>query len=169
MNATPVRILLMEDDPGDVELILEALRDAKITLAIDHVPNGEEGMVGSRTWRKAARKLWQSATTGMCTGTFFWIEVGSMSMCTILACLANSLILPVTRSSKRQPMARIRSALLMAMEKSASRTRPVAGRRPVASMTLMWRPPSSPPMIRIAFPILSSAKTLPHHGGGPRR
>jgi two-component system, chemotaxis family, response regulator Rcp1 len=44
MNATPVRILLMEDDPGDVELILEALRDAKITLTIDPVPNGEEGM-----------------------------------------------------------------------------------------------------------------------------
>ncbi|MGD9609374.1 MAG: response regulator [Desulfovibrionaceae bacterium] len=44
MNATPVRILLMEDDPGDVELILEALRDAKIALAIDHVPDGEEGM-----------------------------------------------------------------------------------------------------------------------------
>jgi len=44
MNATPVRILLMEDDPGDVELILEALHDAKIALAIDHVSDGEEGM-----------------------------------------------------------------------------------------------------------------------------
>ena len=44
MNTTPVRILLMEDDPGDVELIFEALRDAKITLAIDHVPDGEAGM-----------------------------------------------------------------------------------------------------------------------------
>jgi CheY-like chemotaxis protein len=39
-----VRILLMEDDPGDVELITEALRDSRLTLAIAHVPNGEEGM-----------------------------------------------------------------------------------------------------------------------------
>jgi two-component system, chemotaxis family, response regulator Rcp1 len=54
MNATPVRILLMEDDPGDVELILEALRDAKITLAIDHVPNGEEGMRYLRREREYA-------------------------------------------------------------------------------------------------------------------
>jgi len=44
MNACPVRVLLMEDDPGDVELIQEALRDAKIALDISHVPNGEEGM-----------------------------------------------------------------------------------------------------------------------------
>ena len=44
MNGTPVRILLMEDDPGDVELVREALRDAKMALSIDHVWNGEEGM-----------------------------------------------------------------------------------------------------------------------------
>jgi CheY-like chemotaxis protein len=44
MNASAVRILLMEDDPGDVELIREALRDSKLRLAIEHVPNGEEGM-----------------------------------------------------------------------------------------------------------------------------
>ncbi|WP_428559169.1 MAG: response regulator [Solidesulfovibrio sp. DCME] len=44
MNAAPVRILLMEDDPGDVELILEALADAKIRLCIDRVADGEEGM-----------------------------------------------------------------------------------------------------------------------------
>lgn len=44
MNASSVRILLMEDDPGDVELIMEALREAKIALDINHVPNGEEGM-----------------------------------------------------------------------------------------------------------------------------
>jgi two-component system, chemotaxis family, response regulator Rcp1 len=44
MNGVPVRILLMEDDPGDVELIREALRDAKIALTIDHVGDGEEGM-----------------------------------------------------------------------------------------------------------------------------
>jgi len=44
MNGAPVRILLMEDDAGDVELIREALRDAKISLAIDHVVDGEDGM-----------------------------------------------------------------------------------------------------------------------------
>ena len=44
MNATPVRVLLMEDDPGDVELIREALTDATIPLDISHVPDGEEGM-----------------------------------------------------------------------------------------------------------------------------
>lgn len=44
MNVTPVRILLMEDDPGDVELIFEALREAKIALVLDHVPDGEVGM-----------------------------------------------------------------------------------------------------------------------------
>lgn len=44
MNASPVRVLFMEDDPGDVELIQEALRGAKIALDINHVPNGEEGM-----------------------------------------------------------------------------------------------------------------------------
>ena len=40
MNGTLVRILLMEDDPGDVELVREALRDAKMALSIDH----ESGM-----------------------------------------------------------------------------------------------------------------------------
>ncbi len=44
MNPQPVHILLMEDDAGDVELIREALRDAKISLSIDHVLDGEEGM-----------------------------------------------------------------------------------------------------------------------------
>ena len=40
----------------------------------------------------------------------FPISVGSMSMCTIFACGANSSTAPVTRSSKRAPMATIRSA-----------------------------------------------------------
>lgn len=44
MNIAPVRILIMEDDAGDVELIREALRDAKIALNIEHVPDGEKGM-----------------------------------------------------------------------------------------------------------------------------
>lgn len=44
MRTNTLRILLMEDDPGDVELITEALRDSRLPLAIAHVPNGEEGM-----------------------------------------------------------------------------------------------------------------------------
>ncbi len=44
MNALPVRILLMEDDPGDVELILEALRGFRAALSVDRVGDGEEGM-----------------------------------------------------------------------------------------------------------------------------
>ncbi len=44
MTISPVRILLMEDDLGDVELIREGLRDAKITLEMEHVADGEEGM-----------------------------------------------------------------------------------------------------------------------------
>ena len=51
--------------------------------------------------------------------TLFEIEVGSTSTCTILACGANSLTLPVTRSSKRAPIAsstsHASSALLAAM------------------------------------------------------
>ena len=45
---------------------------------------------------------------------FLLISDGSMSTWTILPCLANSLTLPVTRSSKRTPRASSRSASLMA-------------------------------------------------------
>jgi len=41
--------------------------------------------------------------------TFLWTEVGSMSMWTIRAREANAESFPVTRSSKRAPMATIRS------------------------------------------------------------
>lgn len=44
MKTDTLRILLMEDDPGDVELITEALRESSLPLAIAHVENGEEGM-----------------------------------------------------------------------------------------------------------------------------
>lgn len=45
MTIEPVRILLMEDDLGDVELIREGLRDAKIALTMAHVPDGQEGLL----------------------------------------------------------------------------------------------------------------------------
>jgi two-component system, chemotaxis family, response regulator Rcp1 len=40
----PVRILLVDDDPVDVRLTLEALRDAKIHVEIDVARNGVEAM-----------------------------------------------------------------------------------------------------------------------------
>ena len=55
-----------------------------------------------------------SPTIGMCAGTFLEISAGSMSMWMNLARGANSESLPVTRSSKRAPMATIRSASSMA-------------------------------------------------------
>lgn len=39
-----MRILLMEDDAGDAEIICEALLEARMELTIDHVPDGEKGM-----------------------------------------------------------------------------------------------------------------------------
>ena len=46
-----------------------------------------------------------SPTTGRSQRTLLAIDVGSTSTCTIFACGANSLTLPVTRSSKRAPIA----------------------------------------------------------------
>jgi DNA-binding response OmpR family regulator len=44
MNIEPVHILLMEDDPGDVVLIQEGLREARLALKMVHVADGEAGM-----------------------------------------------------------------------------------------------------------------------------
>ena len=55
-----------------------------------------------------------SPTIGMWAGTFLEISAGSMSMWTNFARGANSDILPVMRSSKREPIATIRSALSIA-------------------------------------------------------
>lgn len=40
----PVRILMVEDNPDDVELAIEALRDAKLHLNLDVVENGEDAL-----------------------------------------------------------------------------------------------------------------------------
>ena len=56
----------------------------------------------------------ESPTIGMWAGTFLEISAGSMSMWTNLARGANSASLPVMRSSKRAPIATIRSALSIA-------------------------------------------------------
>jgi CheY-like chemotaxis protein len=44
VNARPVEILLVEDNPGDVRLVREALRDAFDTSNLQVVPNGAEAV-----------------------------------------------------------------------------------------------------------------------------
>ncbi|RPI92196.1 MAG: response regulator [Chloroflexi bacterium] len=47
MNARktrPIEVLLVEDNPGDVRLTKEALRDAKVNNNINFVPDGMEAM-----------------------------------------------------------------------------------------------------------------------------
>ena len=56
------------------------------------------------------RMFFASPTIGMWAGTFFEISAGSTSMWMNFARGANSESLPVTRSSKRAPIATIRSA-----------------------------------------------------------
>ena len=56
------------------------------------------------------RMFLASPTIGMWAGTFLEISAGSMSMWMNFARGANSDSLPVIRSSKRAPMATIRSA-----------------------------------------------------------
>ena len=43
-NVEPVRILLVEDDPGDVLITREALEQSKVIHHLDVVSNGEEAM-----------------------------------------------------------------------------------------------------------------------------
>ncbi|MCK4568220.1 MAG: response regulator, partial [Candidatus Thorarchaeota archaeon] len=42
---SPVTILLIEDNPGDVRLIREAFKEAKVTNEIHSVLNGDDGMI----------------------------------------------------------------------------------------------------------------------------
>ena len=44
MNADPLSILLVEDNPGDVRLTREALRDAKVHLDLHVASDGIEAM-----------------------------------------------------------------------------------------------------------------------------
>ena len=41
----PIEILLVEDNPGDADLAMEALRDSKVLNTVHHVPDGEEAML----------------------------------------------------------------------------------------------------------------------------
>ena len=43
-NSEPVRILLVEDNPGDARLAVEALKDSKVRNDLHHVKDGVEAM-----------------------------------------------------------------------------------------------------------------------------
>ena len=44
MHGRPVEILLVEDSPGDVQLTIEALRDAKVSTHLHVAQDGEEAL-----------------------------------------------------------------------------------------------------------------------------
>ena len=44
MQGHPIEILLVEDSPGDVQLTIEALRDAKVSTNLHVAVDGEEAM-----------------------------------------------------------------------------------------------------------------------------
>lgn len=44
MNAQPIEILLVEDNPGDARLALEALKESKVHNNLHHVSDGVEAM-----------------------------------------------------------------------------------------------------------------------------
>ncbi len=43
-NTEPIKILMVEDNPGDARLAQEALKDSKINNSLYHVEDGEEAM-----------------------------------------------------------------------------------------------------------------------------
>ena len=43
-NGTPIQVLLVEDNPGDVRLTREAFRDAKVHLEMHVVSDGMEAI-----------------------------------------------------------------------------------------------------------------------------
>lgn len=43
-QSTPVQVLIVEDNPGDVELAKAALRETSLPLELHVTPNGEEAM-----------------------------------------------------------------------------------------------------------------------------
>ena len=58
MRARPVEILLVEDSPGDVQLTVEALRDARVHNTLHVVTDGEEALAFLRRqgpWAEAPR------------------------------------------------------------------------------------------------------------------
>jgi chemotaxis family two-component system response regulator Rcp1 len=54
VNPSIIHILLVDDDPGDVRLTLEALKRSKLYSSIDNVENGEEALAYLRRQGKYA-------------------------------------------------------------------------------------------------------------------
>ena len=54
MNDRPIEILLVEDNPGDARLTMEALKEAKIANRLSHVTDGVEALVFLRRQGKHA-------------------------------------------------------------------------------------------------------------------
>jgi two-component system response regulator len=54
----PIRILLVEDDPGDVRLTREALKNNKVRIILQDVPDGIEAMAFLRKEGSYA-KMWR--------------------------------------------------------------------------------------------------------------
>ena len=44
LNFSPVNILLIEDNQADADLAIEALKEAKVTVSLDVVDNGEDAL-----------------------------------------------------------------------------------------------------------------------------
>lgn len=44
-NVRPVQLLLVEDNPGDVRLTIEALKEAKVLTKLTVVTNGVDGLL----------------------------------------------------------------------------------------------------------------------------
>jgi two-component system response regulator len=55
INVDIIHILLVDDDPGDVHLTLEALKRSKLYSSIDNVDNGEEALAYLRQEGKYAK------------------------------------------------------------------------------------------------------------------
>ena len=53
-DALPIKILLVEDNPGDVRLTIEALKDCKIRNTLDSVEDGEDALAYLRKEGKYA-------------------------------------------------------------------------------------------------------------------
>jgi hypothetical protein len=81
-------------------------------LIRSHQPSRRDESLSSARYSRTSfgRIFAASPTIGMWAGTFFEISAGSTSMWMNLARGANSDSLPVTRSSKRAPIAQTRSA-----------------------------------------------------------
>ena len=43
-NARPIEVLLVEDNPGDVRLTIEAMRESKVLVNLSLAPDGEEAL-----------------------------------------------------------------------------------------------------------------------------